>query len=101
IETIKEMRDALEACINQLLYALDKYADLYDLAPLGEYEVIYNFGDLTYNYEEDRARHWQYVTSGKYPLWRYFVKFEGMSEKEAREVAEEAKSENTSKGLFE
>lgn len=101
IETIKEMRDSLESCINQLLYALDKYADLYDLAPLGEYQAVYNFGDLTYNYEEDRARHWQYVTSGKYPLWRYFVKFEGMSEKDAKEIAEEARNENTSKGLFE
>lgn len=100
IETIKEMRDALKSCIDNLLYALCKYADLYDLAPLGEYEATYSFGDLTYNYEEDRARHWQYVTSGKYPLWRYFVKFEGMSEEEAKQVADEAKSENTSKGLF-
>lgn len=101
IETIKEMRDALKTCIDQLLYALSKYADLFDIAPVGEYETVYNFGDLTYNYEEDRARHWQYVTSGKYPLWRYFVKFEGMSEDEAKEVAQEAQSENTSKGLFE
>lgn len=101
IETIKEMRDSLESCINQLLYALSKYADLFDLAPLGKYEAVYNFGDLTYNYEEDRARHWQYVTSGKYPLWRYFVKFEGMSEEEAKQVTAEAQNENTSKGLFE
>lgn len=100
IETIKEMRDSLKTAVDGLLYALSKYADLYDLAPVGEYETSYSFGDLTYNYEEDRARHWQYVQSGKYPLWRYFAKFEGMSEEEAKRVAEEAKSENSGRGLF-
>lgn len=100
IETIKEMRDSLKTAVDGLIYALSKYADLYNLASVGEYETTYSFGDLTYNYEEDRARHWQYVTSGKYPLWRYFVKFEGMSEDEAKEIAEEARNENTSKGLF-
>lgn len=100
IETVKEIRDCLKTSINGLIYALDKYADLYELAPSGKYEVTYSFGDLTYNFEEDRARHWQYVQSGKYPLWRYYVKFEGMSEKEAKEIALEAQNENTSKGLF-
>lgn len=103
IETIKEIRDALRDAIEQLLYAVNVYADLYDLAPLGEYETSYSFGDLTYSYEEDRTRHWQYVQQGKYPLWRYYVKFEGMSEEEARQVVEEAKDENEKKGrnLFE
>ena len=46
-------------------------------------------------------RHWQYVQQGKYPLWMYYVNFEGMSEKEAKEVVAEAKSENkTEQGLF-
>ena len=94
IETIKEMRDALKDTLDHLIYALNVYADLYDLAPAGEYEASYGFGDLTYNYEEDRARHWNYVIQGKYPLYRYYMKFEGMSEKEARTVVKEAKSEN-------
>ena len=65
-------------------------ADLYDLAPVGEYEVMYDFGDITYNREEDRARWWQYVTAGKVPAWMYFTKFEGMSEEEARAMVDEA-----------
>ena len=65
------------------------------------YETNYDFGDITYNWEEDRARHWQYVQSGKYPLWKYYEKFEGMSEKEAKEMVAEAKSENKqAAGLF-
>lgn len=101
IQMIKQIRDSFQDATDGLIYALDKWADLYNLAPVGVYEVNYDFGDITYNWEEDRLRHWQYVQQGKYPLWRYYVKFEGMSEEEAKEVAAEAKSENKSEqGLF-
>lgn len=101
IQYIKQIRDSFQSATDGLIYALDKYADIYGLAPLGVYEVNYDFGDITYNWEEDRARHWQYVKMGDYPLWMYYVKFEGMSEDEARAVVAEAKSENeTQEGLF-
>lgn len=101
IETIKDMRDALKDTIDQLIYALNVYADLYNLAPVGTYETSYGFGDLTYNYDEDRNRWYQYATQGKVPFWMYLVKFEGMSEEEAKEVCRLAKKENQSEGLFE
>lgn len=97
IQMIKQIRDSFKDATDQLIYALDKYADLYGLAPVGVYEVSYDFGDITYNWEEDRMRHWQYVQQGKYPLWKYYVQFEGMSEEEAKEVVAEAKSENETK----
>ena len=101
MQYIKQIRDSFQTATDGLIYALDKYADIYSLAPVGVYEVNYDFGDITYNWEEDRARHWQYVTMGKYPLWLYYVNFEGMSEEEAKAVAAEAKSENEPKeGLF-
>lgn len=94
IQTIKQIRDAFQTATDDLFYALDKYAEIYGLAPVGVYEINYDFGDITYNWEEDRARHWQYVQNGKYPLWMYYVKFEGMSEEEAKAVVAEAKAEN-------
>lgn len=101
IQFIKQIRDSFQTATDNLIYALDKYADIYSLAPVGVYEVNYDFGDITYNWEEDRARHWQYVTQGRYPLWMYYRDFEGMSEEEAKAVAAEAKSENEAKdGLF-
>lgn len=101
IQYIKQIRDSFQSATDGLIYALDKYADIYSLAPVGVYEVNYDFGDITYNWEEDRARHWQYVTLGKYPLWMYYVKFEGMSEYEAKAVAAETKTENEpQEGLF-
>ena len=90
IQFIKDVRDKLESCLNDLIYALSKFADLYDLAPVGEYEVVYDFGDITYNREEDRARYWGYVTTGKFPFWRFLVKFEGYTEEEAKAIEAEA-----------
>ena len=58
---VKDLRDKLEAALDGLIYALDKFADGYALAPAGGYKVTYDFGDITYNLEEDRARWWGYV----------------------------------------
>jgi hypothetical protein len=90
VQFIKDVRDKLESCLNEVIYALNVYADLYGLAPVGAYEVNYDFGDILYVRENDRARWWQYVTTNKVPAWMYFVKFEGMTEEEAKAMVEEA-----------
>lgn len=90
IQFIKDCRDKLESCLDDLIYAMSKIADLYGLAPVGAYEVIYDFGDITYNRDEDRARWWNYVQAGKVPAWMFFTKFEGMPEAEAKAMVQEA-----------
>lgn len=90
IHFIKDVRDKLQACLDGLIYAMDVFATLYGFAPAGAYEVVYDFGDITYNREEDRARWWGYVQAGKVPAWRFFVKFEGMSEEDAKAMVQEA-----------
>ena len=90
IQFIKDVRGKLEDCLNGVIYALNVFADLYDLTPVGVYETTYDFGDITYNREEDRARWWQYVVQGKVPAWLFFVKFEGMTENEAKAMVKEA-----------
>lgn len=90
IQFIKDIRDKIEGCLSDLVYALNAFADLYSLAPVGTYEIVFDFGDITYNREEDRTRWWGYVVSGKVPAWKYFVKFEGMSEEDAKAMVEEA-----------
>lgn len=90
IQLIKDNRDKLESCMDGLIYALDVFADLYGYAPSGAYEPVYDFGDITYNREEDRARWWGYVQAGKVPAWKYFVKFEGIPEEEAKAMVQEA-----------
>lgn len=99
IQFIKDVRDQLESCLNDLLYALDAFASLYALAPPGEYEAVYDFGDITYNREEDKARWYGYVTAGKIPFWYYLMRFEGFPEEEAKEL--EAAAQPKTPTLFE
>lgn len=99
IQLIKDVRDKLESCLDGAIYALNVYADLYGLAPAGNYEITYDFGDITYNREEDRARWWQYVVQGKVPSWMYFQKFEGLSEEDAKAMVQEAQPKERA-GLF-
>lgn len=103
IQFIKDIRDKLQAAMDDLIYAIDKYADLYDLAPLGVYEVVYGFGDICYSYEEDKKTWWGYVQAGKVPFWKYLTKFENMSEEEAKELEAAGKEANKPEekgGLF-
>lgn len=90
IQFIKDIRDKIESCLSELIDAISAIADIYGLCPSGEYEVTYDFGDITYNREEDRARWWQYVQTNKVPAWMFFVKFEGMTEEEAKAMVAEA-----------
>lgn len=89
IQFIKDCRDQMEKALGDLVEAIDKFASLYNLAPLGTYKLTYNFGDITYNEDEDRARYYSYVAAGKFPFWRYLVKFEGYGEDEAKEIEAE------------
>lgn len=103
IQFIKDMRDKLQMTMDDLIYAIDKYADLYDLSPVGAYEVTYGFGDILYSYEEDKKTWWGYVQAGKVPAWIYFTKFENMSEEEAKAMqaeADAAEAEKMNPGLY-
>lgn len=91
IQFIKDVRDRLEDCLKYLIYSMDILSDINDYAPKGAYEITCDFGDITYNREEDRGRWWNYVIQGKVPAWKYFEKFEGMTEEEAKKMIEEAK----------
>ena len=100
IQTIKAERDALRDALEQAFYGVDAMLSLYDLAPLGSYKAEYNFGDITYSYEEDKASWKSYAAQGWIPKWLYFVKFEGMSEQDAKALVAEAEQANQSQGLF-
>lgn len=95
IQLITDVRAKLEKAFNDLCYAMGVFADLYNLAPAGETNLVYNFDDITKNVEEDRQRWWTYVQSGKVPAWMYFVKFEGMDEKSAKAMGEEMAAEQS------
>lgn len=94
VQLVKDVRDKLESALDGLIYALDRLAEGYALTPAGEYEITYDFGDVTYNREEDRARWYGYVADGKAPFWYYLTRFEGYSEEQARAVEAAARAGN-------
>lgn len=100
IQLIKDIRDQLQAALDDTIYAMNVFADLYNLAAGGTYEVSYDFGDITYNEDEDRARNYQLMLQGIIPKWYYLMKWEGFSEEEAKAIAQEAATPER-EGLFE
>lgn len=84
LQLVTDVRKALQSCLDGVIYAMDKFADAYGLAPRGRFEVAYDFQDLTINAEEDKARWWGYVLQGKVPFWYFLQKFEGYTEEEAK-----------------
>ena len=100
IQLIDDVRDAMQSGLDDLFYAQSVFADLYNLAPIGEYEAQYDFEDITKNVEEDRMRNLTLANSGYIPKWQYLVRFEGYSEEEAKAAVAEASGEQQNNGLF-
>ena len=96
IQFIKDVRDKVEGCLDRVIYALNVFADLYNLSPVGVYETVYDFGDITHNQAEEKTRWWGYVVAGKIPFWYYLMKYEGYSEEEARMLQDEAQPKTPS-----
>lgn len=52
--TIDSIQKALQHTFDALIYAMDVYASLYNLAPVGPYEVSYDWGDSVLDDEETK-----------------------------------------------
>lgn len=94
--TVKSIQHALQCALEDLLYAMNAYADLYELAPAGEWTLACDWDDSIVNDPGERKQlFWSYVQAGKFPFKRYLVEFEGYTEEEAAAVAAEAAAENS------
>ncbi len=93
IQLITQIRDSLKVATDGLIYALDKWADIYNLAPVGVYEVAYDFDDITVNKEEDKLFELQLANQGYMSKARYLVRHLGMTEEEAAAMVAEAQAE--------
>ena len=95
LHTIEAFRTILDGkhhdgIIHKIIYMLYATGTANGTISTTNYDVACEFEDLVYNLEDDRARWWNYVTQAKVPAWMYFVKFEGMTEQEAKAMVEEA-----------
>jgi len=88
ITLIDSIRDQLEIALNDLKKSLDIYADLIGVQQ-GETELQCHFGDITYNYQEDKTMWLSYANTGKIPFWYYLTVYEKMSEEDAKALTGE------------
>lgn len=112
VETITDIRNALKTAIKDLIYALDKYCDVFFEMPSGYVnaldedvadEDVFYFKDLLASFEQDRTRAYQLVLNGVYSKRKYLKEYEGFNDKEVDEMfaerdEEDAKSKKD--GLF-
>lgn len=86
--TIDSIQKQLQHVFDRLIYAMDVYAGLYNLAPAGEYEVTYDWGDSILDdvdaKEQERANDRQDLAAGIMNDWEYRAKWYGESEEEAK-----------------
>ena len=82
---ISSIQTALEHTFDALVYAMDVYATLYGLAPAGDYEVTYDWGDSILDDQETKdkefARDLQLLSAGIVNDWELRAKY--MNEDEA------------------
>jgi A118 family predicted phage portal protein len=83
--TVTDIQKALQAAVDDLVYAMNAYATLYNLAPKGEYEVDYVWDDsIVVDAESERMRDMQEVRAGLMSKWEYRSKWYGEDEDTAR-----------------
>ena len=76
---ISNIQTALEHTFDALIYAMDVYASLYSLAPAGDYEAVYDWGDSILDDQETKdkefARDMQLVSADIMNAWELRAKY--------------------------
>lgn len=98
--TVTDIQGTLQTAIEELVCAMDTYTTLYNLAPLGKYEVDCVWDDsIVVDTETERSRDMNEVRMGLMQKWEYRVKWYGEDEDTAKEIIakdaeEKAKAQN-------
>lgn len=111
VETITDIRNALKSAIKDLVYAMDKYCDVFFDMPSGYVnaldedvadEDIFYFKDLLASFEQDRTRAYQLAMNKMYSKRKYLKEYEGFNDREIDEMFAEIEKENAGEqsGLF-
>lgn len=86
--TIKAIQTEFEKAINDLIYAMNAFCDIYQLIPDGVYEVAFTWGDSVLDdpdaQRQDKAIDLQEVSAGLMNDYEYRMKWYGESEEEAK-----------------
>ena len=89
--TIHDTQAALEKALRDLVYAIDAIATLYNLAPVGPYEVTFQWDDsIIVDAEQERLRDRDEVRDGLMQKWEYRVKWYGETPEKAKQMVQKS-----------
>ena len=95
---VSDTQMALQDALTDLIDAMDFYCSVYDLCPQGEYDISFTWDDsIVVDAEKERLQDMQEVREGLMPKWKYKVKWQGLSEEQAK--AELAMDMSVSTGI--
>jgi A118 family predicted phage portal protein len=99
--TISDIQKSLEGAFDDLLYAMDIWVTLINLAPRGTYEPTYHWDDsIITDYENQLVQDQGVVTMNAMPKYVFLMRNYGLSEVDARKWVEEAKTESPAPSFF-
>ena len=89
--SMQEKQRSLETALKHLVWIMNEYADYYRLAPDGDYELMFEWGDgIAIDREAEFTRRLQLATAGKYKWEKLLAWYFGCSEEKAAELIPEA-----------
>ena len=90
-QLVSDIQLSLENALNELIRIIDDLCDIYNLAPSGNYDVSYKWDDsIIIDAEKEKLQDMQEVNNGLMPKWKYKVKWQGLTEEQAKaEIADE------------
>ncbi len=84
---MEEIQQSLENALKHLVWIMDEYSGFYGLAPAGNYELKFEWGDgVTEDKGWEFARRLQLATAGKYRWEKFFAWYFEIPEEKALEL---------------
>lgn len=85
--TVRELQKSISSALQDLLYAMDVWADVYELAPKGNWEVSFQYDDsVVTDRSQEFAEKKQLVEAGIMHPWEFRMWYLGESEEQAKEA---------------
>lgn len=84
-QLVKDIQDSLQKAIEDLAHVIDLMSDANGLVPDGDYDLSFVWDDsIVVDAEKERMQDLQDVREGLLPKWKYKVKWQGISEEQAK-----------------
>ena len=92
--TVTDTQKSLQTALEQLIYAMDVWATLNKLSPVGSYTTIYDFDDsVIVDKDVQILQDRQAVSAGELSKWRFLIRNYGLDEETAKAWVQEAQDE--------